>query len=152
MTTLGFNLENIARFIGCAATTIRRELRRNREFADKFRQAQLGCELAPLNTLRQAALTNWRAARLYLELMNPHAFAKKNIRYITQEQLKVFLDTLVTELAGNADSKAQRAIIAKMSAFVDRIDIEAEAHRGNRRLSRTEQLQRDRLVDATKPI
>jgi hypothetical protein len=152
MTTLGFTLENVARFIGCSASTIRRELRRNPAFLEKFRQAQLGCELGPLNTLRQAALTNWRAALLYLERMNPNAFVKKNVRYITQEQLQLFTEKIVTELTGNHDSKTSRRVLGKMSAFIDRIDLEAEAHRGDRRLSRSEQLERERLVDATKPI
>jgi len=152
LTTLGFTLENVARFVGCAASTIRRELGRNPAFLEKYRQAQLGCELGPLNTIRQAALTNWRAGVWFLERINPHAFVKKNVRYITQEQLQLFMEKIVTEFTGNDDSKQHRRALGKLSAFIDRIDVETEAHRGDRRLSRREQVERERLVDASKPI
>ena len=151
LTTVGFTLETIARFVGCAATTIRRELQRNPQFQEKFRQAQLSCEIGPLNNIRQAALTNWRAGVWYLERVNPHSFVKKNVRYITQEQLQLFMEQVVTELMGNDDKQHQHAL-GKLTAFIDRIDVQAEAGRGDRRLSRREQLERERLVDASKPI
>src|SRR3954452_8305641 len=83
LTTIGFSIENVARFVGCAATTIRRELARNPKFQEQFRKANLAREIGPLNNIRQTALTNWRAGVWYLERINPYTFARQNLRYIT---------------------------------------------------------------------
>ena len=49
----GCRLSEAAQYVGCDVSTVRREVRRNSEFAEKIRRAQRDAELAPLNANRK---------------------------------------------------------------------------------------------------
>jgi hypothetical protein len=152
LTTVGFSIENVARFVGCAASTIRRELDRNPEFSEQFRKANLARELGPLNNVRQTALTNWRAAVWYLERINPTAFVKPSTRYITHEQFALAVDALISEVLAGGDEKHERRVKARLAAFVQRFDREVAISRGSQPMSHRELARRDKLVEANKPM
>jgi IS30 family transposase len=111
LISAGCGLEGAARYVGCAASTIRREARRNPEFNEQLRRAHLAAELGPLNAMRNAAHTHWRAAAWLLERTNAQRFAKQNVRHVKPEHLQQF-----TEMIGNllqqevTDRNARRRI------------------------------------------
>jgi IS30 family transposase len=96
LNSAGCGLEGAARYVGCAASTIRREARRNPDFNEQLRRAHLAAELGPLNAMRQAANKHWRAAAWLLERTNAQRFAKQNVRHVKPEHLQQF-----TEVIGN---------------------------------------------------
>ncbi len=112
-------MEGAAQYVGCAASTIRREARRNLDFNEKLRRAHLAAELGPLNALRNAANKHWRAAAWLLERTNAQRFAKQNVRLLKPEQLAEFTDQLAeifsTEIT---DRNVRRRIVRKMDQFI----------------------------------
>ena len=119
----GCGLESAARFVGCSPITIRREARRNPEFRDQLRRAQLDCEIGPLNTIRKAAHTNCVRRRLVSGRMNPQQFGKKNVRYVTPEQLAAFAHQVVTAvLDENLDEDARLRAMNKLETFVAQLN------------------------------
>ena len=46
-------------------------MKRNAEFAERIRKATMMAEVDPLNSIRQMARSNWRAAAWYLERVHP---------------------------------------------------------------------------------
>jgi IS30 family transposase len=119
LISAGCGLEGAARYVGCAASTIRREARRNPDFNEQLRRAHLAAELGPLNAMRNAANTHWRAAAWLLERTNAQRFAKQNARHIKPEHLQQF-----TEMIGNlvqeevADPNARRRISRRLNKII----------------------------------
>ncbi len=58
----GMQERRVAECIGCSALTIRRERRVNEDFDQQFRRAKMSVALRPLETMRKASQTHWRAA------------------------------------------------------------------------------------------
>jgi IS30 family transposase len=123
LISAGCGLEGAARYVGCAASTIRREARRNPDFNEQLRRAHLSAELGPLNALRNAAHTHWRAAAWLLERTNAQRFAKQNVRHIKPEHLQQF-----TEIIGNlvqeevADRNTRRRIRRRLDKLIKQAD------------------------------
>ena len=67
LVTAGMSLAKIANYVGCHPKTIRRERKSNPEFNQRIRSAQMAADLKPLETMRHAASTHWRAAAWLLE-------------------------------------------------------------------------------------
>ncbi len=153
LVSVGFGLDGAARYVGCAPSTIRREARRNAEFREQLRCADLACELGPLNAVRQAAHTNWRAGIWYLERMNPQKFGKRNVRYITPEQLEAFMEQMVTAVMGdNQDEAACRRAIRKLETFIAQINRQSDAGRDSIPRPRRTRKRKLTPVDISKPI
>jgi hypothetical protein len=133
----GCGLEGAARFVGCSPITIRREARRDPAFRDQLRRAQQDCEIGPLGTIRKAAHENWRASAWYLERMNPQQFGKKNVRYVTPEQLGAFAHQVVTSvLDDNLDEEARLRAMNKLETFVAQLNLQSPDHDPLSKLSR----------------
>src|SRR4051794_21125414 len=94
LISAGCGIIGAARYVGCAASTIRREARRNRGFNEKLRRAHLAAELTPLNALRQAAQRYWRAAAWLLERADAQRYGKQDVRFVKPDQLEEFTDAL----------------------------------------------------------
>jgi hypothetical protein len=94
LISAGCGIEGAAKYVGCAASTIRREGVRNPEFGDALRRAQLSAELAPLQLMRGFARKYWRAAAWLLERTNPQRFAKQNVRFLKPEQLNEYTEIM----------------------------------------------------------
>src|SRR4051812_20943322 len=94
LVSAGCGIIGAARYVGCAASTIRREASRNRDFDEKLRRAHLAAELTPLNALRQAAQRYWRAAAWLLERADAQRYGKQDVRFLKPDQLDEFTDAL----------------------------------------------------------
>jgi hypothetical protein len=99
LVTAGFSIERAARYVDCAASTIRRECRRNPQFSGELRRAALSAELSPLQAIREAARKYWRAGVWLLEHLDPERFGKQNPRHIKPEQLEAF-SSIIMEIIG----------------------------------------------------
>jgi hypothetical protein len=132
LVSAGCGLEGAARYVGCAASTIRREARRNPDFNEQLRRAHLASELAPLNALRNAAAKHWRAAAWFLERTNAQRFGKQSVRHLTPDQLRAFTDfmgnLLVKEIP---DRNTRRRILSRLNKFIKQNEAEIDAARFN---------------------
>lgn len=57
----------VARYVGCNYKTIVRERQRDDQFDQQLRRAEMAADLNPLEAMRRAAATHWRAAAWMLE-------------------------------------------------------------------------------------
>jgi Helix-turn-helix domain len=94
LLTAGYPMYAAADYVGCSPRTIKREIRRNSEFADRVRRAETAGQLEPLSTVRNAAKSDWRAAAWYLERTNPSRFAKRNPVLFKPEDVLEHLETI----------------------------------------------------------
>jgi tRNA C32,U32 (ribose-2'-O)-methylase TrmJ len=123
LISAGCGLEGAARYVGCAASTIRREARRNPDFNEQLRRAHLAAELGPLNAMRNAANKHWRAAAWLLERTNAQRFAKQNVRHIKPEQLQQFSEVISGLLLQEIpDHNTRRRILRRLDKFIQRAD------------------------------
>lgn len=67
LATAGMRMQGIAEYVGCSVQTITRERRQNEEFEERFRRARAASDLKPLEAMRRASATHWRAAAWMLE-------------------------------------------------------------------------------------
>jgi hypothetical protein len=68
LVAAGVSLRQAAHFVGCDPRSIRREAARNGDFRDELAKSKAEALIHPLQTLHQAAQTNWRAALKLMEL------------------------------------------------------------------------------------
>jgi len=92
--TAGCGLETAARYVGVSPRTIHRELRRNKQFWDQYRRAELDCRVGPLDTMGRAVREHWRAAAWMLERKSPRDFAKRHPRMIDPLDLEAAMDRI----------------------------------------------------------
>jgi hypothetical protein len=78
----GCGLETAAHYAGVSPRTVHRELRRNKDYWDQYRKAELDSRLEPLDTMNRAVKESWRAAAWMLERKSPRDFAKVHPRMI----------------------------------------------------------------------
>lgn len=95
LVSAGSGIIGAARYVGCAASTIRREACRNPDFNERLRRASLAAELGPLNAIREAAKKYWRAGAWLLERMDVQRYGKQNVRFLTPEQFGDLGDALI---------------------------------------------------------
>ena len=126
MISVGAGIEAAARQAGCSTWTIRREAQRDEDFAQRLREAETAAGLMPLQMLRKAASTQWRAAAWLLERSCPERFARRKPETIAPEEVKSLLDTVATIMAEECPDAAQQ----------------------NRMIGRLEQLQQDHFGEA----
>ncbi len=67
LVTAGMSMEKVARYVGCARKTIYRARQVDKEFDFRLRRARMAADLNPLEAMRRAAGTHWRAAAWMLE-------------------------------------------------------------------------------------
>ncbi|TWT30973.1 hypothetical protein KOR34_43460 [Posidoniimonas corsicana] len=67
LLTAGMTLGSAAEYVGCSVKTIRRERDRDDDFDLKVRRAKMAARLGPLQAVRRAAETHWRAAAWLVE-------------------------------------------------------------------------------------
>jgi hypothetical protein len=124
LISTGCSTIDAARYVGCAVSTIHREGKRNPQFSHDLKRAHLAAELSPLNALRHAAHTHWRAAAWLLERTNPQRFAKQNAKFIKPEDLvyftDMFVDILVEELPEGPKRQRIASRLAELTQHVQR--------------------------------
>ncbi len=87
LVSAGCGMELAAQYVGCNARTIRREALRDADFYERLRQAELRASLSPLDALRKASQTHWRAAAWFLERTQPNRFGRRNLQKYTERDL-----------------------------------------------------------------
>ena len=112
--SVGASLTMAAEYVGCAVSTIQRTAERDPKFAQELRHVKGNAEIGLLKFIRNAAKKEqyWRAAAWGLERAFPHAYARRNPRTLTFEQvaelLVQFSEILVRELPERARTKVLR--------------------------------------------
>jgi len=87
LVSAGSSIEAAARYVSCSVLTIRREARRNRQFHESLRRSRISAELNPIQMMRSAATSEWRAAAWLLERTQPQRFAKRPPNSFSQEEV-----------------------------------------------------------------
>jgi hypothetical protein len=130
LVSAGCGIIGAARYVGCAASTIRREARRNSEFNEKLRRANLAAELGPLNAVRDAAKRHWRAGVWLLERADAQRFGKKDPRNLTPDQMEAFVGSLIDIIGAEIkDVEVIRQINLRMNKQIKHIARELAAER-----------------------
>lgn len=135
----GYSLVAAADYVGCSRRTIKRELARNPEFAERFRRAKLAGELEPLGTIRSAARTNWRAAAWYLERTNPQRFGRRNPVLIRPEEVQQTINSVLLEILEEIKQEPRRGrIMQKLFAVSGQMEDVVDYH--------------EKYIGSTKPV
>jgi hypothetical protein len=98
LVSAGCSLQAAAQYVGCAPNTIRREANRDPEFARRFREARLQAQLSPLQAMRKAANSHWRAAAWMLERGDPEHFARRPAPAFRPKQAQALRNDIVAIL------------------------------------------------------
>jgi hypothetical protein len=104
----GVSLRQAAHFVDCDPKTIRREAQRNDDFRQQLARAKSEASIHPLQTLRQAAKTNWRAALCWMERLDPQRFARHNPKTITQREASQFAVDLAESIERAVSEPSER--------------------------------------------
>ena len=84
----GISRKQAAAYVGCTARTLQREGERDRQFAERMRRAEVTAALTPLQVMRNAAGSHWRAAAWMLERADPEQFGRKYRRHFGEPELR----------------------------------------------------------------
>lgn len=108
MIAVGSGREAAARHLGCSVWTIAREAVRDPEFGRRLRDAETSAELLPLQMMRKASGSHWRAAAWLLERLNPEQFVRRRPDTLTPTELNAVLEQVVGILAEEFGDHEQR--------------------------------------------
>ncbi|MEX2307207.1 MAG: helix-turn-helix domain-containing protein [Pirellulales bacterium] len=115
LVSAGCGVDGAAKYVGCVASTIRREAKRNPQFCDDLRRASLNAELSPLQYLREAAKKYWRAAAWLLEHTNPQRYGKQNVRLLKPEEFGQYVGMMADIVSEEArDPDTIRRIVGRL--------------------------------------
>ena len=98
LLSAGCSLQAAAQYVACAPNTIRREAARNPDFGRRFREARLQAQLSPLQAMRKAAASHWRAAAWMLERGDPDHFARRPAPAFRPKQAQALKDDIAAIL------------------------------------------------------
>jgi hypothetical protein len=130
LLTAGYPIHAAAEYVGCSPRTIKREIRRNSEFAERVRRAETAGQLEPLSTVRNAAKSDWRAAAWYLERTNPDRFAKRNPVLLKPDEVLEQLDSIAEQMLHEVkDEPTRDRILRRMLAAAGMIRKAVDDHR-----------------------
>lgn len=98
ITSAGFGALTAAQYVGCSMRTIEREVVRDRDFFEVYRRARLSSQLDPLNCVRNAAKTHWRAAAWLLERLRPQEFARRGALMVDPQDFHKAIEVIEREI------------------------------------------------------
>ena len=108
LLSVGCGIERAAHYVGCAPSTIRRESMRNELFHERVRSAEMAAQLEPMQAIRKAASSNWRAAAWLLERTQPERFAPQDVRLFRPEEVEALFDQLIERICEHVADDATR--------------------------------------------
>lgn len=95
LISAGCGIKDAAHYVHCAPSTIHLERKRNKEFGDQLRRAELVAQLQPLRAMQQAVGTHWRAAAWMLERTHPERFARHDPRSFGPPQARALMSDVI---------------------------------------------------------
>jgi hypothetical protein len=118
LISAGCGIAAAAKFVGCNPVTIRRESMRNADFFEDLRKAELAAQALPLQAIRKAASTHWRAAAWFLERTQPLVFGRRRPTTFAENDIRAALE-LVHEVmqAELPNAAAQRRVWDTLDAI-----------------------------------
>lgn len=114
----GLDLREAARGVGCSLRTIRREVDRDDVFRQQISRILLANRLDPLHHIRQAALTDWRAATWLLERFDPDQFARRDRASCSPKDLQALVDRVIETVLQEVDKDVDRTRIYRSATAV----------------------------------
>jgi len=128
LVSAGCGIADAARYIGCSASTVRREALRNESFHQSLRMAEMSAQLEPLKTMRKAASTHWRAAAWMLERTFPDRFARQDAKLLKPEDVDSMVHGLIEMVAQEiADPATRDRVYRRLLAGATHLKQEAAA-------------------------
>jgi hypothetical protein len=103
LLSAGCNLQAAAQYVGCATNTIRREADRNPDFGLRVREARLQAQLSPLQAMRKAANSHWRAAAWMLERADPEHFDRRPSPAFRPKQARILKQDILAVLSAEIE-------------------------------------------------
>jgi hypothetical protein len=114
----GLGLGEAARGVGCSLRTIRREVDRDDSFRQQISRILLANRLDPVHHIRQAALTDWRAATWLLERFDPEQFARRDRASCSPKDLQTVLDRVIETVLQQIDKDEDRTRVYRAATAV----------------------------------
>ena len=114
---MGSSRQAAAKYVGCAAGTIRVAAQRDPSFAEQLQHAEQQAELNYLSNIRDAAKKPqyWRAAAWVLERRKPGDFASRKAGVMTVEQARQVLEHFAQIVVEEVPAARQRQrILARL--------------------------------------
>ena len=134
LVTAGYSMAGAARYIGCTALTIERELAGSPSFQKKLLQAELAAELEPLRAVRAAASENWRAAVWLLERTRPEQYARRPNKAINANDMAYLAEQFAEALSQEVDDpKVRQRVMERLESIDLHAQHESEATQSLRR-------------------
>jgi hypothetical protein len=124
LVSAGCSLQAAASYVECATNTIRREAARNPDFGRRFREAQLQAQLRPLQAMRKAANSHWRAAAWMLERGDPDHFARRPAPAFRPKQAQALRHDIAAILEAEIDNPSLLRRIKKQIQLLLRYSID----------------------------
>jgi hypothetical protein len=140
----GCGLDAAARYVGCSVSTLRREALRNEEFRRQLRGAEVQIQLSPLNALRQAAGTHWRAAAWLLERLQPERFGARRSSTCSPKDLLEVVDAVLESAVEEIANPDERDRVCRR--------LEAAAYRSTRSLTAAQHARLDPSAGPFDPL
>jgi hypothetical protein len=136
LLSVGCSQRLAARYVGCAAKTIRNTVARDQEFATGVRLAMCNAEVGLLRNIRNAAKKEqyWHAAAWMLERGYPQRYARRGPDVITVEQIAYLLaqfSRILTEEVPVA--KYRKNAIRRLEGLAKGLPVKVPAGRTERR-------------------
>ncbi len=120
IVTAGASLRQAAKYVGCSASTVHREAGRDEVFRERLRRASATAQLAPLQSMREAVRTHWRAAAWMLERADPDKFGRRNPKHFGAKELRALRRDLLAILKDEIPQTGLRQrVVERISATLD---------------------------------
>src|SRR6476620_1138690 len=88
----GCGVTAAARYLGCHPRTVRRECCSDPGFREQLKRAEFKGQLEPIQNLRKAGKTHWRAAAWMLERSRPYAFTPTKADLFNNDDVNDLID------------------------------------------------------------
>jgi len=119
--SVGCSQRTAARYVGCARSTIFREIQRDEQFADEIRRATQLAEINYLKNIQNAAKQEkyWRAAAWALERCHPEQYAARGANCLTLDEVRDLLTQLTQIIVEECRSpKSCKAILKRLDSLM----------------------------------
>jgi hypothetical protein len=131
--TVGCSLTCAAKYVGCAASTIRRTALRDPEFAEALGKAEQQAEIGLMKNIQKAAKKEqyWRAAAWALERRHPERYAARGPDSMTLQEVRRLLEKLAEVILEELpDDDVRQRVLKRFESINKEMSEWAEASSG----------------------